>query len=64
MSSSTLQRQRQRLIANVLLHAANVGLPITLASVLDKPVRVRDPETDQPCVVRVRDLRADHVRCD
>jgi hypothetical protein len=64
MSSATITAQRQNLIRNVLLHAANNGLPVTLAACLDKPVRVRCPITDLPIWVPLRSLRADHVRCD
>ena len=64
MTMTTTQRQRHQMIANVLQTARAHGLPVMLASWLDTKVRVHNAETDHPMWVRVRDLRADHVRCD
>lgn len=61
---TTTAEQRDRLIRNVLAVAATRGLPVTIATQLDRPVRIRDRETDHPVWVRLRDLRADDVRCD
>lgn len=61
---STTAEQRERLIRNVLAVAVTRGLPVTIATMLDQHVWIHDRETDHPVRVRVRDLRADDVRCD
>ena len=56
--------RRDRLIRNILALAARKGLPLDIAVALQRPVRVYDPMTDLPVYVALRDVRADHVRCD
>jgi hypothetical protein len=64
MPLSKLQRQRQQLIANVLRHAAAIGLPVTLAAMLDHSIRVRCPVTDHIVTLPIRHVTAAHVRVD
>ena len=64
MQLSTADRQRETLIRNVLRTAAERGLLVTVGTMLDAPVRIRDRETDLPRTVALRCVRADDVRCD
>lgn len=47
---------------NMLLFCVRHGTLDRLLAVLETEVRVRDPQTDTPKYVRVRDLTRHHVR--
>lgn len=64
MTMTTTDRQRDQLIRNVLRVAAERGLPVTVGTMLDAPVKIYDRETDYPVWVPLRSLRANDVRCD
>ena len=64
MMLTTADRRTDTLIRNLLRVAAERGLPMTVGTLLDAPVRIHDRETDLPCVVRLRDLRADDARAE
>lgn len=57
-------QQRDTLIRNVLRTAAERGMLVTLATMLETPIRVRDPETDYPRLVAMRCVTSSDVRCD
>lgn len=64
MAFNAASAQRETLVRNVIRMAAERGLLVTLGTMLDAPVRVRDRETDHVRVVRLRDVRADDVRAE
>jgi hypothetical protein len=64
MTPTPTEKRRDQLIRNVLATAAARGMCVTLAACLDKPLRIRDRETDYPVNVRLRDVVRDDVRCD
>ena len=57
-------QQRDTLIRNVLRTAAERGMLVTVGTMLDAPVRIRDRETDYPVTVALRLVTAADVRCD
>jgi len=64
---STVDRttqQRDTLIRNVLRTAAERGHLLTVGTMLDVPVRIRDRETDYPLTVAMRRVTSSDVRCD
>ena len=64
MQYTTTVQRREALVRNVIRMAAERGLLVTLGTMLDAPVRIRDRETDYVRTVALRHVLPTDVRAE